>query len=178
MKAGRSSWRDAFRATALGGSVSEQMKNIRHSHLRYMLIFSLAPIFPHMKNTLVADMVLGMDGVFMMGIAYSLGLGLLFFLKELAGLARFARGLAVVTAGFFLAWLLLPEGLPSQLSSMLFSLGFGGCAGVALFAFSNALNDGERLLGAALASLFCLLSQILFSLFSLWEISGSLYLAV
>ena len=170
-------WRDAFRATALGGGVNEQLKQLRPSHIRYLLIFSLAPIFPHMKNSLVADKVLGMDGVFMMGIAYSLGLGLLFLLRELKDLARFARGLAALTALFFLGWLVLPQGLPSQLSSMLYSLCFGGCAGVALFAFCNALNDGERLVGAALASLFCLLSQVLFSIFSLWEISGTLYIS-
>lgn len=154
----------------------DQLQQLRVSHIRYLLIFSLAPIFPHMKNSLVADKVLGLDGVFMMGIAYSLGLGLLFLLKELRGVARFARGLGALTGLFFLAWLTLPQGLVSQVSSMLFSLCFGGCAGVALFAYSNALNDGERLLGAALASLFCLLSQVFYSVFSLWEISGTLYL--
>lgn len=163
-------------ASRAGSSVREEMKHIRLSHLRYMLIFSLAPIFPNMKNSLIADRVLGLDGVYAMGIAYCLGLGLLFLVRNTDKLARFARRLALITAAFFLAWILLPQGLPSRLSSVLFSLGLGGCSGVSLYAFTYALNDGERLVGAALACLFCLLSQVIYSLFSLWQISGPLYL--
>ncbi len=99
-------------ASRAGSSVREEMKHIRLSHLRYMLIFSLAPIFPNMKNSLIADRVLGLDGVYAMGIAYCLGLGLLFLVRNTDKLARFARRLALITAAFSWPGSCCPRGCP------------------------------------------------------------------
>lgn len=60
--------------------LKQALRSVRMERLRYMLIFSLAPIFPNMKNSLVASAprILNMDGLYIMGIAYSLGIGLFF----------------------------------------------------------------------------------------------------
>ena len=54
--------------------------------------------------------------------------------------------------------------------------GIHASAGIALFAFTYALSDIERLLGTAITVLFSLISQIIFSLPALWNVSGPLYL--
>lgn len=158
----------------------QALRVVRPDRLRYMLFFSLAPIFPNMKNTLVSGAVplFGMDLVFLMGIAYSLGIGLLFILSRLEQVQRFARILAVSSAVLFAAWLLLPHGQLASWAGLLYSLAFGGCAGIALFGFSYALNKHERLFGAALTSLFCLISQIILSLPRLHAASGPIYVGL
>lgn len=103
--------------------------------LPYMLIFSLAPIFPNMKNSLVinADPILGVDGIYTMGIAYSLGMGLICLLVQPGALHRAAKVLAMVTATLFLGWILPPLSPVTPWMGLFFSLGLGGCAGVAFF---------------------------------------------
>ena len=164
--------------SALGG-LARAFSSLRPNMLPYMLIFSLAPIFPTMKNSLVAsaDRILGMDGVFTMGIAYSLGIGLIFLLVRPASLHRAAKRLAMATAALFLGWILTPLSPFTPWLGLLFSLGLGGCAGIALFGFTYALNDMERLFGAAVTVLFSMVSQIILSLPPLWPLSGPLYLA-
>lgn len=163
---------------ALGG-LTQALSSLRPSMLPYMLIFSLAPIFPNMKNSLVANAgrILGMDGVYAMGIAYSLGMGFVFLLVKPVVLHRAAKMLAVAAMVLFLGWVLMPFSALTPWLGLFFSLAFGGCSGVALFGFTYALRDAERLFGAASTVLFCMVSQIVFSLPSLWEYSGPLYLA-
>jgi DNA-binding CsgD family transcriptional regulator len=163
---------------ALGG-LSRALSSLRLQMLPYMLIFSLAPIFPNMKNSLVtsADRILGMDGIYTMGIAYSLGIGLIHLLVKPAVLHRVAKSLSMATAALFLGWILAPLSPFTPWLGLFFSLGLGGCAGIALFGFTYALNDMERLFGAAITVLFCMISQIIFSLPPLWSLSGPLYLA-
>ncbi|NLD52170.1 MAG: hypothetical protein GX650_04670 [Clostridiales bacterium] len=161
------------------GSLIQAFSSLRPAMLPYMLIFSLAPIFPNMKNSLVtnADPILGMDGIYTMGIAYSLGMGLICLLVQPGALHRAAKVLAMVTATLFLGWILPLLSPVTPWMGLFFSLGLGGCAGVAFFGFTYALSDMERLFAAAITVLFCMISQIIFSLPSLWLLSGPLYLA-
>ncbi len=163
---------------ALGG-LNQALASVRPAMLPYMLIFSLAPIFPNMKNSLLtnAEHILGMDGVYAMGIAYSLGIGLIYLLIQPTLLHQAAKSLSMITAALFLGWMLTPLSPLTPWLGLFFSLGLGGCAGIALFGFTYALNDMERLFGAAITVLFCMLSQIIFSFPPLWPLSGPLYLA-
>jgi DNA-binding CsgD family transcriptional regulator len=166
------------RRGALGG-LARAFSSLRTDKLPYMLIFSLAPIFPNMKNSLVAnaDRILGMDGVYTMGIAYSLGIGLIHLFVKPDVMHRAAKALSIATAALFLGWILTALSPFTPWLGLFFSLGLGGCAGIALFGFTYALNDMERLFGAAITVLFCMVSQIIFSLPPLWSLSGPLYLA-
>ena len=78
-----------------------------------MLIFSLAPIFPNMKNSLIssAGSIWGMNPTFAMGIAYSLGIGLIFLLIQPAALHRAAQVMSMATAALFAFWVTVPTGL-------------------------------------------------------------------
>ncbi len=153
-------------------------KSVRVDKLRYMLIFSLAPIFPNLKNNLISDgdQILGLNATFAMGIAYSLGIGLVFLLSQPVRLHQVARILSVVTALLFLGWLVSSPSLATPWLGLFFSLGLGGCAGLAMFGFTYALNDTERLFGAAASVLFSMTSQMILSRPSLQHLSGMLYL--
>lgn len=143
-----------------------------------MLIFSLAPIFPNMKNSLIsgAHSIWGMNPTFAMGIAYSLGIGLIFLLIQPAALHRAAQVMSMATAALFAFWVTVPTGEAGPWLGLLFSLGLGCCSGLALFGFTYALNDTERLFGATLTVLFCMLSQLIMSFPFLQHMSGTLYL--
>ena len=83
--------------------------SVRPSALPYMLIFSLAPVFPDFKDSLSAysGRILGMDGIFVMGIAFSLGIGLISLTlqpRHLAGGPLSVRPDSVL----FLGWILSP----------------------------------------------------------------------
>jgi len=149
--------------------LEQALRSVRMSRLRYMLIFSLAPIFPNMKNSLVASAprILNMDGLYIMGI---------FLLTRPGMLHRVARVVAAVTALSFLGWVFSPIGIITPWLGLVFGLTLGASAGIALFAFTYALNDAERLLGTAITVVFSLVSQIVFSLPALWNVSGPLYL--
>lgn len=163
--------------TALHG-LTRFVDSFRPAKLPYMLLFSLAPIFPNMKNSLVAnaDRILGLDGVYSMGIAYSLGIGLIFLLVRPALLHLVARWLSIVTTGLFLGWILTPLSPMTPWLGMFFGLGLGCCSGIALFGFTYGLNDTERLYGVAITVLFSMISQIVLSLPPLQPFSGPLYL--
>ncbi|NLX82236.1 MAG: helix-turn-helix transcriptional regulator [Clostridiales bacterium] len=152
--------------------------SVRVSRWPYMLIFSLAPLFSNMKNSLIqnAPRILGMDGVYIMGIAYSLSIGLIFLLTRPEKMHIAARRTAIAAAVLFAGWIFTPIGLITPWLSLLFGFAYGACAGIALFGFIYALNDAERLLGAGITVLFSLMSQIIFSLPALWDISGPLYI--
>lgn len=143
-----------------------------------MLIFSLAPIFPRMKSSLDSNAVhlFGLNATFVMGIAYSLGIGLIFLSVRPPQLRRVARWLSLATALLFIIWNVLIPWTIAPWLGMVFSLGFGGCAGLAFFGFTYALNDIERFFGAAITVLFCMLSQIIFFIPALGQQSGLLYL--
>lgn len=155
-------------------------ENARLDRLRYMLIFSLAPIIPNMKSTLGAgsSLILGMDQVFIMGIAYSLGMGLLFFIKNQGRIPLLARLVSLLSALLFILQGVLQKSALAPILSLLFSFSLGGCAGIALFGFSYALNDEERVLGAALTGLYSLVSHLVLSIPALIPWSGAIYLGI
>lgn len=156
----------------------QALASIRPSMLPYMLIFSLAPIFPNFKNSMAAysNGVFNLDGMFVMGIGFSLGISLVSLVVHPQRLAFFARVLSILTAALFLGWMLTPKFGFNPWLGLLFSLGLGGCAGTALFGFTYVLNDMERLAGAALTVLFCIISQIVLSFQPLSAVSGPVYL--
>lgn len=138
---------------------------VRWSRLPYMLIFALAPVFANMQEDVLAGLpdLFGLDAMSLLGAAYCLGAGVLFAFARLKGLKTYARWLAILGAALFISWLILPPGMPSLVFALSFMFVFGGCAGIAAFAFTYALNNQERFLGAALVSLFYLLWELDFS---------------
>ena len=161
-------------------SFSSFRQELRPERIKYMLIFSLAPIFPGMKNSLIADAcpLFGLDSVFLMGIAFSLGIGLLFAFASIGSLARYARWAAALMAGAFILWMMMPISSLATWTGIVFSFLLGGCSGFQLFGFSSALRDAERLAGIAVTSLFCLLFQVFSSLVPLEGKSGMVFVAL
>jgi DNA-binding CsgD family transcriptional regulator len=138
------------------------LRNVRASHLKYMLIFPLAPVFANMQGTLFSDSIrlFGLDPMTLMGSAYCLGAGALFAFTNAKNMGLVARISAIATAVAFVTWLALPESLLSLMMAVLFMFGLGGCAACASFAYTFALNNAERLLGAAMISFFFALNQL------------------
>ena len=166
------------KAATAGRGLAQALASVRPSMLPYMLIFSLAPIFPNFKNSMAAytGRVMNLDGMFVMGIAFSLGIGLMSLVARPGLLARVARVLSVITMALFLGWIFIPLPSVSSWLELLFGLGLGGCAGIALFGFTYALNDMERLFGATVTVLFCIASQMLLSVPILKPLGGPIYL--
>ncbi len=156
------------------------VRNVRFQHLKYMLIFPLAPIFANMQGVLFSDSVdlIGLDAMTLAGSAYCLGAGLLFALTKLKTISKIAHILAVVTAVIFVIWLIIPENRFSLHVIMLFAAGLGGCAACSLFAYAFVLNNTERFLGAALISLFFALNQLDFGMSFVSGLFPKAYLAV
>ena len=138
------------------------IRNVRLKHLRYMLIFPLAPVFANMQGALFsgATRLFGLDAMTLMGSAYCVGAGVLFAFTRLNNIAQVSRLLALATLAAFIPWLLLAESPLSLLLAILFMFGLGGCAACAAFAYTFTLNNTERLLGAALISFFFCLNQL------------------
>ncbi len=139
-----------------------RIRNVRLKNLRYMLIFPLAPVFANMQGALFSDAarLFGLDAMTLMGSAYCIGAGAMFALTNEKNLTRISRVSAAVTAAAFLPWLVMAESRLSLLLAILFMFGLGGCAACASFAYTFALNNAERFLGAAVISLFFALCQI------------------
>ena len=155
-------------------------QNVRKDKLPYMLMFTLAPIFPGMKNSLMlnAHPLWGVNAIFIMGIGYSIGIGLLFAFARLERIAQYARWVALSMLAAFALWISLPKSTAATLVGLVFSLLLGGCGGFQLFGFSYALNDNERLMGASLTSLFCLSFQALLVLLPLGDFGGIIYVGL
>lgn len=153
--------------------------NVRIGHLKYMLIFPLAPVFANMQGVLFSDSIrlFSLDAMTLMGSAYCLGAGALFAFTNTKNMAGVSRMSALVTAAAFIAWLFMPESLLSLLMAIFFMLGLGGCAACAAFAYTFTLNNTERLLGAAAISLLFALNQLISGLSLLAGIFDKTYLA-
>ncbi len=138
------------------------IRNVRVGHLKYMLIFPLAPVFANMQGALFSDLaqLFGLDAMTLMGSAYCVGAGALFAFTSTKNMALIAKICALATAAAFGIWLLLPESILSLVTAIFFMLGLGGCAACAAFAYTFTLNNTERLLGAAAISLFFALNQL------------------
>ncbi len=155
------------------------LTNLRKGHLKYMLIFPLAPVFANMQGVLFSDPIhmFGLDPMTLMGSAYCLGAGVLFAFSNMKNMAWLARWTALATALAFSLWLFMPESLTSLLMAIFFMFGLGGCAACAAFAYTFLLNNTERLLGAAAISLFFALNQLDSGLSFLSGYFDKLYLA-
>lgn len=138
------------------------IKNVRMDHIRYMLIFPLAPVFANMQEALFSDSVrlFGLDAMTLTGSAYCVGAGVLFALTSVKNMAIAARIFAIVTAGTYIPWLFMAESRLSLVLAIIFMFGLGGCAACAAFTYAFALNNAERFFGAAAISFFFALNQL------------------
>jgi DNA-binding CsgD family transcriptional regulator len=138
------------------------LKNVRMNHIQYMLIFPLAPVFANMQGVLFSEStrLFGLDAMTLMGSAYCIGAGVLFAITSVKNMAMASRIFAIVTAGAYIPWILMAESRLSLLLAIIFMFGLGGCAACAAFAYTFALNNTERFLGAAAISFFFALNQI------------------
>lgn len=154
------------------------IRNVRLDHLQYMLIFPLAPVFANMQGVLFSDSVrlFGLDAMTLTGSAYCIGAGTLFAFSNVKNMAKVSRICAVIMAAAYIPWLMMGESLLSLLLAILFMFFLGGCAACAAFAYTFALNNTERLLGAATISTFFALNQIDSGLSLLSGLFGRTYL--
>lgn len=142
------------------------LASLRPLKLRYMLVFCLAPMLFSRQDRFF-DMGLrfsGMDAEPLMRLSFFLGAGALFLFAAPSGLRLYARLFSIMTAALFPAWLLLPAGLPTLLAAVCFAFGLGGCAALAAYAYTRALNNAQRLLGAVITSAFYVLARIISAL--------------
>ncbi len=135
---------------------------MRLDHLQYMLIFPLAPVFANMQDALFSNSVrlFGLDAMTLMGSAYYIGAGALFAFSDVKNMAKVSRISAVVMTAAYIPWIVMRESLLSLVLAIVFMFFLGGCAACSAFAYTFALNNTERLLGAAMISTFFALNQI------------------
>jgi DNA-binding CsgD family transcriptional regulator/multisubunit Na+/H+ antiporter MnhF subunit len=136
--------------------------NVRLNRLQYMLIFSLAPVFANMQDKLFGDSVrfFGLDAMTLMGSAYCIGAGVLFAFSNVKNMSKLSRVSASFMAAAYIPWIAIGDSRLSLLPAILFMFFLGGCAACSAFAYTFALNNTERLLGAAMISVFFALNQI------------------
>ncbi len=156
------------------------IRNVRARHLKYMLIFPLAPVFANMQGIWFNDspQLFSLDAMTLMGSAYCVGAGVLFAFTSTKNMALVSKVSALVTATTFIAWLFMPQSLSSLLMALVFMFGLGGCAACAAFAYTFILNNTERLLGAAAISFFFALNQLGSGLAFLTGVFAKTYLVV
>jgi len=164
--------------TLMNSKDNMSIQNVRLSHLQYMLIFPLAPVFANMQGALFSDAVnfFGLDAMTLMGSAYCVGAGALFAITNTKNMVVISRILAVTTAVAFFIWIMMTESLLSLFIAIVFIFGLGGCAACASFAYTFILNNPERLLGAAAISLFFSLNQLDSGLFFISGFFSKTYL--
>lgn len=155
----------------------QSLGDIRWDRLKYMLIFSLAPMFANMQKAWFSpDAVLfGLDLMSWMGIAYCLGAGWLFLSVSFERIVPVARRLAVLAVCTFILWRLLP-GPAGFVSAVLFSFFYGGIAAMQVFFFAYALNDSERFFGVVSVAVYGLIFQFGHSLPVIGSVFSTLYL--
>lgn len=155
-------------------------RNISYSHIKYMLIFPLAPIFANMQGEIFSDEanIFGLDAMTLMGSAYCVGAGVLFALTQISTIAKFSNIISVMTALSFISWSLLNESLLGLVIAVMFAACLGGCAACASFSYTFVLNNTERFIGAALISLFFALNQINYGFSIISELYPKTYLTL
>lgn len=160
--------------------VKQAFAGVRREKWPFMLLFPLMPIILHMKNALMAESapIMGVSPLFIMGIAFSVGIGLMFWPARRHTVIRYAHVTAYATALLFALWIALPGGTAASIVGLLFSLCMGGCAAYALYGFTYALSDTERFFGALLTALASAVSQTVLSLPGLIEHGGLVFLGI
>src|SRR3712207_2115419 len=83
----------------------------------------------------------------------SVGAGMLFTVVTKDKVSLFSKYYSIIALSFFITWIVAPQNNLSVLSAVLFMFFFGGCAAIASFGFTYALNDTEKLFGAILTSM-------------------------
>lgn len=154
------------------------IKNVRIACLKYMLIFPLAPVFANMQGALFSDSVriFNLDAMTLMGSTYCIGAGVFFAAAKFNTIAKMSHILALITGTTFILWLLMPESQGSLCVAMIFAGSLGGCAACAFLAYTFALNNTERFLGASLISLFFVLNQLDYGLVLISGFFDKIYL--
>ena len=142
------------------------LASLRPHKLRYMLVFCLGPMLFSRQDRFfdVGLRFSGLDAAALLRLSFFLGAGFLFLFAASSGIRLYARRLSISIAALFLAWLLLPAGLIALLAAVCFAFGLGGCAALAAYAYTRALNDAERLLGAVITSAFYVLARTITAL--------------
>lgn len=160
--------------------VKQAFAGVRREKGPFMLLFPLMPIILHMKNALMAESapIMGVSPLFIMAIAFSVGIGLMFWPARRHTVIRYAHSIAYATALLFALWIVLPIGTAASIVGLLFSLCMGGCAAYALYGFTYALSDTERFFGALLTALASAISQTVLSLPGLSEHGGLVFLGI
>jgi DNA-binding CsgD family transcriptional regulator len=138
------------------------IRNVRLDHLKYMLIFPLAPVFANMQGILFSNSIrlFGLDAMTLMGSAYCIGAGALFAFSDVKNIAKISRISAIIMTAAYIPWVAMRESLLSLILAIIFMFFLGGCAACSAFAYTFTLNNTERLLGAAMISTFFALNQI------------------
>lgn len=142
------------------------LASLRPHKLRYMLVFCLGPMLFSRQDRFfgIGLRFSDLDAVALLNLSFFLGAGFLFLFAASSGIRLYARLLSITIAALFPALLLLPAGLPALLAAVSFAFGLGGCAALAAYAYTRALNDAERLLGAVITSAFYVLTRIISAL--------------
>jgi hypothetical protein len=98
------------------------IRNVRLDHLKYMLIFPLAPVFANMQGALFSDSIrlFGLDAMTLMGSAYCIGAGALFAFSNVKNMAKVSHIFAIVTAAAYIPWIAMGESRLSLLLAILF----------------------------------------------------------
>jgi hypothetical protein len=84
----------------------------------------------------------------------------LFAFSSVKNIAAVAGAAAVISAAGFIPWLFMADGPVSLLLAIFFMFGMGGSVACASFAYTFALNNTERFLGAVLLSFFYALAKL------------------
>ncbi len=132
------------------------MKNVRASHLHYLLALPLALGFANAQELLFHSDVrlMGLDGLTIALSAFCIGAGLLFALVSVRNMKVIVLSSAAFALAGFIPWIFMADGTASVLLAALFMFGMGGSVSCAVFVFTFVLNNPERFLGAVLLSLF------------------------
>lgn len=177
----KKSWKRAFFSLNMQSycqKFNRAFTDVRWSRLRYMLIFTHAPLFANMGGYFFSDdpYFLGLDAESWMRIAYCLGAGLLFIFASLRNMRTYAKVLSLCSASFFLAWVLFTDGMFGVFLSSGFTFFYGGCGAIAIYHFAYMLNHSERFLGATLTSLFYTIFQFDFAIGFLSSVFSRAYM--
>jgi DNA-binding CsgD family transcriptional regulator len=145
-----------------------------------MLVFAAAPVFANMQGALFTNDVrlFGMDAMTLMGAAYCIGAGVIFAFTSVKNMVTISRISVIMTLAGFIPWLFLPESQLSLSFAILFMFGFGGCGVCAVFSYTFALNNAERLFGAAIISAFCMLMEFDYGISFISGLFGGAYLTM
>ena len=110
-----------------------------------------------MQGALFSDSIrlFGLDAMTLMGSAYCIGAGALFAFSDVKNMVKISRISAIVMTAAYIPWIAMGESPLSLMLAIIFMFFLGGlCGMLGALAHTFALNNTERLLGAAMISTF------------------------